>query len=153
MSFHRSPHYACPEVIRVSITFTLWKKKRELWMYELISNESYCFHTLCSRERSMTEGKQTFGAAGSFSSPCWWWVTPDFTSHKYNISVNNYSHSCCSKPHIHSFLLRNITYVCIQCMEQRLKTHFCMRYFPFSSVKLYRKSQATFKHILLCCWF
>lgn len=51
-------------------------------MEELISNESCCFCTLCSRERSMTEGKQTFGAVGSSSSPCWWWVTRDFTSDK-----------------------------------------------------------------------
>lgn len=78
--FLRSPHYACPEVIRVSHTCTFNSahvKKSSC------NEESSQYIILYFRVRSMTGGERMYGAAAwSCSLYLWWWcllVLSDFS--------------------------------------------------------------------------
>ncbi len=101
LSFHRSPHYACPEVIRVSVAW--WSDMRTLDVWPDLESEGLCFDfvwSLLGREvwRKESRRLELWGhsvcSVGGESPK----ILPyRNSSPKYNISVNNYSPSCYSK--------------------------------------------------------
>lgn len=72
----RSPHYACPEVIRVSV---YWQRPLVMLHICLFNRLRLTFIFFLSfsfslRGRNMMGEKQMYGAVGSFSLLYWWWV-------------------------------------------------------------------------------
>ncbi len=189
LSFHRSPHYACPEVIRVSVAW--WSDMRTLDVWPDLESEGLCFDfvwSLLGREvwRKESRRLELWGhsvcSVGGESPK----ILPyRNSSPKYNISVNNYSPSCCSKliwlhlfwETLNIYIYKRLFEFLVCGKEQREHdnqispfgkgknvhrglTEFLHelyldygKYLLFSSLKLCRKSQTTFKHIVLCCLF
>lgn len=82
----RSPHYACPEVIRVKTCL------RQLWIkFMLVS---------CYRVNTMMGEKLMCGVVVSSCMPCWWWVL-----RAVRVRVHCYFRVSTARVHFHSMMI------------------------------------------------